>query len=321
LSTLLAAAGRELGFLILDVLRAVALLAALVCGVGGVAGLLGALHPLLDLGSHLAPVWLAVGIIAAAAGVLLDPRPFKWPVVLGLAGAAAGGLLVAAELVSVRAPQPDAPGERLEIVQLNLWGKNADLPGTAAWILKEDADIVLLEEAASSPILPRLKDRYPYQITCAQPYSCAPVILLKQPPTAYGGVSTVPEANLTWVQVGGARPFTVAAVHHAKPYAPYHYRQVELTVKRLAPFDRRTLIVAGDFNATAWSHTLRREGRGLGLERRTRALPTWPTWAPRPILPIDHLFAGEAWRTVEVRRGPRVGSDHYPVVITLARGR
>lgn len=321
MSALLAAAGRELRFLVLDVLRSMALLAALLCGIGGVAGLLGALHPLLDVGSHLAPVWLVAGIVAAAAGALLDPRPFKWPVWLGLAGAAASGLLVAAELVSVRASEPNAPGERLEIVQLNLWGKNTELLRTAAWILKEDADIVLLEEAASSAILPLLKDRYPWQITCHHPHSCAPMILLKRPPAAYGGVSTVPDPNLNWVRMDGPAPFTIAAIHQAKPYDPVQPEQLKRTAGLLAGFDKRTLIVAGDFNATPWSHALRWEGSMLGLERRTRAMASWPTWTPMPILPIDHVFAGDAWRTVEVRRGPRVGSDHYPVVITLARER
>ena len=37
-----------------------------------------------------------------------------------------------------------------------------------------------------------------------------------------------------------------------------------------------------------------------------------------PLLPIDHLYAGPGWATVSVRRGPPLGSDHYPLVVTLA---
>jgi endonuclease/exonuclease/phosphatase (EEP) superfamily protein YafD len=36
------------------------------------------------------------------------------------------------------------------------------------------------------------------------------------------------------------------------------------------------------------------------------------------LLPIDHIYAGRAWRTVRLVRGPRVGSEHYPLVIDLA---
>ena len=65
----------------------------------------------------------------------------------------------------------------------------------------------------------------------------------------------------------------------------------------------------------------------FGLERRTRALFTWPAGrfsrlrfaAPFPILAIDQVYAGSDWKTVAVRRGPELGSDHYPVVVELAR--
>ena len=36
-----------------------------------------------------------------------------------------------------------------------------------------------------------------------------------------------------------------------------------------------------------------------------------------PILPIDHIYAGSDWRMTGLRRGPRLGSDHFPLVATL----
>lgn len=86
------------------------------------------------------------------------------------------------------------------------------------------------------------------------------------------------------------------------------------------------MIIAGDFNSTPWSFARRRDDRDFGLIRRTRALFTWPAEkishnrlpAPFPYLPIDHVYAGPGWATVSVERGPRLGSDHYPVVVTLA---
>jgi endonuclease/exonuclease/phosphatase (EEP) superfamily protein YafD len=38
-----------------------------------------------------------------------------------------------------------------------------------------------------------------------------------------------------------------------------------------------------------------------------------------PVLAIDHIYAGPAWRTLAVSRLPRTGSDHYGVVASLAR--
>ena len=76
----------------------------------------------------------------------------------------------------------------------------------------------------------------------------------------------------------------------------------------------------GDFNATPWSFTLQRLDHEFGLIRRDRALFSWPIWPhlPAPFLPIDHVYAGDGWATVKVERGPKLGSDHYPVILTLA---
>ncbi|MDE2488701.1 MAG: endonuclease/exonuclease/phosphatase family protein, partial [Alphaproteobacteria bacterium] len=83
--------------------------------------------------------------------------------------------------------------------------------------------------------------------------------------------------------------------------------------------------VTGDFNSTPWSFSRRRWDKAFGLIRRDRALFSWPAgktvWGvkpPFPILPIDHVYAGPDWATVSIRRGPKLGSDHYPVVAILA---
>ncbi len=89
-------------------------------------------------------------------------------------------------------------------------------------------------------------------------------------------------------------------------------------------------ILAGDFNAAPWSFALRRQDaalQNLGLARLTRALFTWPTPrfrrfalpSPVPLLPIDHVYAGANWRAVSVTGGPPLGSDHFPVVVTVER--
>ena len=48
------------------------------------------------------------------------------------------------------------------------------------------------------------------------------------------------------------------------------------------------------------------------------AFSRWNIHMPLPFLAIDHVYAGAAWRTVSVERGPARGSDHFPVVVTLA---
>ena len=90
-------------------------------------------------------------------------------------------------------------------------------------------------------------------------------------------------------------------------------------------FPKERLILSGDFNSTPWSFSRRHEDAMIGLERRTRGLFSWPAdrgpagmGLPFALLPIDHVYAGPGWRTVRVERGPLLGSDHYPVIVTLA---
>ena len=91
-------------------------------------------------------------------------------------------------------------------------------------------------------------------------------------------------------------------------------------------YERKRLIIAGDFNSTPWSFTLRRQDEALGLVRRNQAMLSWPAMAfsrwnihmPLPFLAIDHVYAGSDWVTLGAERGPALGSDHFPVVVTLA---
>ena len=43
-------------------------------------------------------------------------------------------------------------------------------------------------------------------------------------------------------------------------------------------------------------------------------------YATPAFMPIDHVYAGAAWQTIMVRRGPSMGSDHYPLVVDLGFG-
>ena len=65
----------------------------------------------------------------------------------------------------------------------------------------------------------------------------------------------------------------------------------------------------------------------LGIARLTHALFSWPAApvtrsrlrSPFALLAIDHIYAGADWKPVNVARGARLGSDHYPIVAILTR--
>jgi endonuclease/exonuclease/phosphatase family metal-dependent hydrolase len=81
------------------------------------------------------------------------------------------------------------------------------------------------------------------------------------------------------------------------------------------------VVVFGDLNDVAWSHTTRlfqktsrlldpRKGRGFFSTFHAR----WPglRW------PLDHVFFSDHFRLVTMRRLEYVGSDHFPVHLVLS---
>lgn len=81
------------------------------------------------------------------------------------------------------------------------------------------------------------------------------------------------------------------------------------------------VVVAGDFNDVAWSHTTRLFRRVSGLldPRIGRGLyNSYSAESRVHRFPIDHVFASEHFRLVSMEVLAPIGSDHHPVIVTLA---
>jgi endonuclease/exonuclease/phosphatase (EEP) superfamily protein YafD len=312
--------------------RAMVLALALACAAAVFAGQGGRWSDRLDVLNHLEPIWLAGAVVALALWILLGREGRITPI---LAGATVLIALssIAPEFLAARARSAPAAGHTFKVVQFNLWEHNLDPEGTARWILAQDADVILLEEA-THPIVHALRPSYPYRTTCTVRDFCSTMILARVRPAAQGGLA-LPGAS-PWIPAAWASypspdgEITVVATHMTWPMpAGPQQAQSRALAQLLGRFDKRRLIVGGDFNSTPWSFSLRRQDAMFGLERRTRALFSWPAASftgfhlvmPFPLIPIDHVYAGSAWKTVSVQRGPRLGSDHYPVVVTLQSAR
>lgn len=313
-------------------LRGTALMLALVGALTGLACLAGAFSDRLDALTHLAPIWLACGLAGGLLSAVFS-RDEERKAILGIALVAvvAIGVLVGPEIAASWRRPAKASGPTLKLVQFNLWADNHDPDATLQWVLAQNADIITVEEGggAAWPIVKRLRAAYPYYVTCNGKRGCDTWIFSRWRMVDQRGFyqddRTLPGAWATLRYPGG--DFTIAATHFVWPFpAGPQQAQSRKLVANLAGFQRETLIVTGDFNSTPWSWNLRRQDKALGLERRTRALASWPSGdfsrvarAPLPILPIDHVYAGKAWKTVKVERGPVLGSDHRPVVVTFSR--
>lgn len=318
----------------------VGLLVATGAAAAALAGFGGREEPDLDLLNHFAPIWLIAGLMALIIALWLSRgwlRLFATAVAC-LAVALNGGRVVP-EFAARRAYHASPSDERLKIIQFNAYAFNETPRRSVDWLIAQQADVVVIEEGDGLPFLEqqRLRTAYPYCSDCpANGDTASNIILSKRRPVAqayFKKVGGLSGANGAWSRFAGpGGDYTVVVVHLTWPWRPDAPSEQAGLVQFIAAQPKDRLILAGDFNMTPWSYGLRRLDAGLGLQRLTRGQGSWPATTyrrapnlpvlPLPYLAIDQVYAGDGWRPVKVRRGPKIGSDHYPIIVELvARAR
>jgi endonuclease/exonuclease/phosphatase (EEP) superfamily protein YafD len=297
------------------------LVMALACAIAAGLAQLGRRSLAWDVLAHPAPIYLAGGLVAIAAALVFHDRFRVFGLIAGLAAVIAAGLLMAPEyLRSTGPPVPPGPLSTIKVIQLNIWGGKGGVERSAAWLAAQKPDFVIVEET-NRKVIDGLVEGTGLNLT----FGRSNVIILSREP-AVGRVAINTDFDSPMMLVGGVfrhdgEDFTVLGVHYPWPTEIERLGQADAAIGVVAALPHDTTILSGDFNSTPWSFVRRREDRQLDLIRRTRGLYSWPAnrHTPFPILPIDHVYAGSGWATVKVERGPNLGSDHYPVVVTLAR--
>lgn len=315
--------------------RWAAALGALGCAAVAAAGQGGRWSPVLDIFNHFAPFGLlASGLCGALAAWLWRGWP-RWAIMALMVGVLlTAGPQVLPEWLARLAPGAAAEGERLKLVQFNAYAFNVAPARSVDWLLAQKADLVVIEEGEGLPAaqLARLRQGYPHCNGC---YGIASHLILSRRPSLAQGqfgdgqpINEIPTSG-GWSRFAGpGGDYMVVAVHLAWPWHPSSDAQQAALAQFVARQPQVRTLVAGDFNMAPWSFGLRRFDRALGLPRLTHGQASWPAQAyhraptltalPFPYLPIDQVYAGPGWARISVRRGPRLGSDHYPIVVELA---
>jgi endonuclease/exonuclease/phosphatase (EEP) superfamily protein YafD len=276
----------------------------------------------LDLFAHFR-VQYAVAL-AAAAIVLLVRR--RWLP----AGAASAGALLAAVPLAAYVGLPAAPAKadsvHFRVVSYNIWYRNADLGGVAAWLEQSGADVIVVQELTpqrARRMQPLLRT-YPHAYFHPQEYGA--VIFSRWPFLSTESVMlTDAGARGTHVVLDwhGTRVGLVG-VHLHWPLGANNsrLRNAELEgLAGLARTQREPLIVSGDFNITPWSAHFRAVLQRSGLNDCAQGrglLPTWPSQFPPLGIAIDHCLASREWQASDLRTGPALGSDHRALIADLS---
>lgn len=187
-------------------------------------------------------------------------------------------------------------------------------------ILASKADVVyVMEAAALRYVLPQLAQTYPYRLGCGIASSDCDLLMLSKRPlndATIGSLSYVSQqrAGLANVDLEGVT-LTLAQVHLTKPYFDkYHSEELSRLAATLSQI-KGPLILGGDFNSASIVPDMREFMADMHLRKASWEPATWPIWARRFGIAIDHIFARKPATLISVKRLPdNLGSNHYGLI-------
>lgn len=289
-------------------------------------------HHLLELTVHFKPLYFLSALITTIAFTLLK-RP-RW---------AALSLLIllihTPGILALHLPRqsttPESQTPNLTLLSANILSYNATPERLIDYINKTQPDIILLQEVSPAwlPYIETLtKTTYPHHHIHPQSDNFGMATLSKHPLT-----------SLTPLYTSDQSPISIEATltinnrqlsilnYHPLPPGSFHYalqRNKQLAYTRDYTHQQPDLtIISGDLNITPWSPNYKDMMHDSGLYNTRQGygiLPTWPASSTNllslpviPVIPIDHCLVSTPIQTLNLQRGPNIGSDHRPLLITL----
>ncbi len=285
-------------------------------------GYLGHLHPALDTFSHFR-FHYGVSLMVAAVVLLIFRTQLLALVCLVIGAIALYGSSAVLPFTAVeRAAVEGKPVYKL--IHLNLLWNNEHTREIMDWLIEHDPDILSFSEASvvwQHP-LRRLSEDWPYLHNCPEYNVRGGVRLYSKwpmdPSINYCG--TYGSYGKTRVTSPEGQQITIASLHLRWPWPASGPEQLEAILPEVKNLDPDTL-VAGDFNATPWSHTVKRFASAGNLEVSPGIGPTWffKMWHPtvRGLVgfPIDQVAAKGRVRILKAERMEYVESDHWPILV------
>jgi len=299
------------------------------------------LHPLFDSFSHfrvhllmaLLPLLLLLAFFHETRGAIV----YLMLVVLG-------GFYLYTITQPFKAPLPieQTKTQPLKHLQFNLSFRNQKIEAFKAYLKEEKPDIVTLQEVTpahkkalqamqkepysltltkSFPYISQKKGEYPYQIYCDFQAVGGVAILSKYPINPQKSVC-LDHQGLVWAEVATPKhPINVLSIHTFWPYPYQQPKQIE-TILPIFHHIKPPTLIAGDFNAAAWSHTIKAIERASNTKvvEGMRWSLNFKEQLSFPInfkLAIDHLLLSKEFQVASIATLNDLGSDHLPILSTL----
>jgi endonuclease/exonuclease/phosphatase (EEP) superfamily protein YafD len=290
-------------------------------GAASLVGLLGRLYWLFDLSSHFRVqyLWILFGLSLAFAAQKM------WK---STAGATALLILNAISVLPLyfgpgvpRVSQDDS----LEVLVFNVNFENLQHDEISAYVMEQDADVVIILEA-TAPLTTKLSKALPtYQVIAEDRVDAFGMLLYSKPPMSSKKVVYLGDTALPSIAVELSKSgitYSILAVHTMPPVSSDHSAMRDRMLSDAATWarDKPNALVLGDLNVTPWSHafgTLLDAGKLLNSQRGFGIQTTWPNGNWLFSIPIDHALHSPSLVTLGRVVGPFLGSDHRPLRVRV----
>lgn len=232
----------------------------------------------------------------------------------------------------------DDESNRVSLLVYNVLSDNRESEALLDLIRETDPDIIFLSEPNQRWLdqLQDLDEDYPY--TLKQPQENHYGLLLYSrlelvnPEIRFLIESKVPSIR-SQVRLPSGKLVTLYGVHPRPPGLKPPKENIDeredsdkrdaelmLVAKEVKEMGNVPVIVAGDFNDVAWSHTTHLFQRTGGLLDPRVGRGLLNTYDSRNRLlryPLDHTFASEHFLLAKLERLPNIGSDHFPLLVVF----
>lgn len=286
-------------------------------------GFLGSFWWFFELFSHFR-VQYASGLLLVGTALLLLRRPRTGLSFLAIASVNAAVIIP----LYLGAADASAGGGRLRLVSMNVHTQLGDPERVRREVLQWMPDVIVLLEVNQrwARRLGWLSASHPYSIVETREdnfgialYSNRP---LSKKQTIWLGSALLPTATAE-IEIDGVL-LTLLATHPLPPTGRENAALRNEQLQRIADFaaNNRPIIVVGDLNTTPWSPHFRRLLRDGNLLNSAQGYGIQATWPQQSLLfriPIDHCLHSPDVKVIGRKVGDDIGSDHFPVVVDIAR--
>ena len=278
-------------------------------------------HFAIQLFTHFRLQYLVVSL-----GLLLLFKYLRSP---WLTGAIAAGVLLNAILVLPWYVGEDetSGGVELKLLHANVLSSNTEYDRLLSLLDTEAPDLVMLQEVSPDWLvaLDELRADYPYSYAEAREGNFGIALFSRVPLKSVSHFDSPPFGYPTIVaslDIDG-QVLHFIGTHPMIPVRGTFYdaRNEQLAgVARLLGKQAEPKILVGDLNLSQWDVNykhLEQQGGVRNARKGFGILPTWPVFMPFAMIPIDHVLVSETISVTGFYSGPRIGSDHLPLIVTF----